>query len=336
MKYNNFRAFDKHLSDAAPNHFSDLYLILSKDNFNRKQAADAVISALTIQEVSPFDASTEPFGKFIEELTSLSFFSKKRIILVQHLDKAPKPFLEKLEIQLSKPHPGIVMILTAVSLNANTKLYKQIEKAGIIYEQPEEKPWEKEKTAQEWVVTKAAHSRKSISREAAMTLVKQAGTDTGILYQELEKLILYTGNQTEITVKDIESICVAVNTDSVWQLGEAIFKRDRLTALRISKGLMDDGLAFLALLRMLRNQFETGFQISTLLSESGSSAEITRLYPYMKGAILDKNIQQAKNFGIQKYKQGILAIDEAELKAKNSGIDEEILNELLIAKLTRD
>jgi DNA polymerase III subunit delta len=335
VKYTNLRSFEKHLVDASPSHFADLYLILSKDSFQRKQVCDHLISALTLKDIQSFDASAEPIGTILEELNSLSFFSKKRVLLIQNLDKAPKNFLEKLETHLVKLNPAISLILSSASLSAVTKLYKRIEKMGIIFEQPEEKPWEKEKSAQEWVLSKAAQESKSMSQQTALFLVKQIGTDPAVLFQEIEKLICYVGERTELTVQDISSICSIAHTESIWQLGEAIFKRDAMMALRISKGLMEDGLAFLALLRQLRSQFETSYQICGILAQGGTSGDVTQQYPYMKGTILERNMQQARSYGLHSFKLGLLKIDETELKAKNSGIDMEILNELLIAHLVK-
>ena len=45
-------------------------------------------------------------------------------------------------------------------------------------------------------------------------------------------------------------------------------------------------------------------------------------------------MQQAKQYGVDAFKQGLLAIDEAELRAKNSSIDENMIIELLMMRLT--
>lgn len=335
MKYTNLRAFEKHLQDASPNHFSDLYLILAKDGFQRKQVSNHLISALKLNDICSFDASSDSIEMVLEEFHSLSFFSKKRVLLIQNLEKAPKHFLEKLELHLAKLNPSIALILSSTSLSAATKLYKRIEKIGIIFEQPEEKPWEKEKSAQEWILSKVAQESKAISSQTALLLVKQVGTDAAILFQEIEKLICYVGERKELTAQDVLTICSTTHTESIWQLGEAVFKRDGMMALKISKGLIEDGLAFLALLRQLRSQFETSYQICAILSQGGTSGDVSQQYPYMKGAILEKNVQQARNYGMDSFKQGLLKIDETELKAKNSGIDMEVLNELLIATLVK-
>lgn len=341
VKYTNIRAFEKHLADASPKHFSDLYLILGKDSFQRKQIVDRLVAALSVEQqsrdlnVQYFDAPDTAIEVLLEELLSFTFFSKKRIVVVQNLDKAPKTFLEKLEAYFAQPNASVWLVLSSTALNANTKLFKRIEKAGIILDIPEEKPWEKEKSAQDWLLSKAAAAGKRFEPQACHFLIKQIGTDPAVLHQELEKLLCYIGERKEITGQDVSAICVTTNIENIWQLGESIFKRDASAALRISKALMEDGVAFLALLRQLRTQFETEYQVGCILAQGGNAMDVSQQFPYMKGAILDRHMHMAKSFGLDKFKAGLLKIDETELKVKNSGADPETLNEMMIVQLIK-
>jgi DNA polymerase-3 subunit delta len=95
-----------------------------------------------------------------------------------------------------------------------------------------------------------------------------------------------------------------------------------------------EGQPFLPLLRQIRNQFLTEYQVCALLEQGQTSAEIFQEFPYMKGQILEKHIQNARDYGMGAFRKGLLAIDAAEIQAKNSGVDEQLLAELLIVKLT--
>ena len=53
----------------------------------------------------------------------------------------------------------------------------------------------------------------------------------------------------------------------------------------------------------------------------------------MKGMILDRHIQNAQSYGMQRFKAGLLKIDEAELKFKSSAQSPDVLMETLIIKL---
>lgn len=340
MKYANLRAFEKHLESATPNHFADIYMILAREAYERKAALDALIKSVLKQETAPdlcfhlFDAEKHPMAEPLAELETMAFFAKKRLIAIQNVDKYDKNSISKLESYFSTPNRSVCLALIAPTVNRATNLFKKAEKAGIILDIPEEKPWEREKSLAEWLRTIASTLGKQINPPICQLLVKQLGTDQTLLHQEILKLVCYVGDRPQITDRDVAAICGSVNSESAWQLGEAIFRRDPTTALRISKALLIDGTAVIALLRQIRTQFQTDFQVCSILSRGGSAADITQEFPYMKGQILERHMQQARSYGMANFKKGLLRIDEAELQAKNSSQDPDFLVEMLIIKLT--
>lgn len=340
MKYTNLRAFEKHIESAAPNHFSNLYLILSKDSYERKKACDHLTKMLIGKGNNPdlclhiFDGEVHSIETILTELHSIGFFAKQRVIVVHNSDKLDKNATTKLENYFKSPSPSTYLVITAPTLNRATNFYKNGEKIGVMLDVPEEKPWEKEKSLQEWIHLEVGTKGKKIDPKACQCLLKQLGTDQNLLENELEKLCCYVGEREEITLRDIGAICSAVNIENGWQLGEAIFRKDVSSALRISKALLSDGTNLIALLRQIRSQFQTEYQISSLLSNGGTSQDVVQQFPYMKGQILERHLQMAQSYGMQKFKKGLLKIDETELSAKNSMQDPDFLAERLIITLT--
>lgn len=340
MKYTNFRAFEKHLEGAAPNkHFADIYMIIAKESFDRKTALDRLTSLLLSTQKSPdlslkaFDAEKIAIGDVMMELNAFSFFSEKRLVVIHNAEKLTKPSMAEFEAYFLKPNRNACLIITASAINHATNFYKKGEKAGIVLEVAEEKPWEKEKSLTEWINSTISAQGKSIAQQACQMLLKQTGTDQTLIHNELEKLLCFVGDRKEISFKDIGAVCSSVNIENAWQLGDAIFRSDANAALRIAKALLADGVAFLALLRQIRSQFQIKYQICSLIANAGTSADVAQQYPYMKGQILDRNIQMATSYGMPRFKKGMLKIDETEIQAKNSMTDENVLAELLIINL---
>lgn len=340
MKYDNLRAFEKHLESAAPSHFSSLYVVLGKEPIETKEAFDLLAKSLLPNEkdrflcLSVFDGSQISKEVLLSDLESLSFFVQKRVIAIQQADKLKKEITEGLEHYFTHPNPNCYIILLAQAIAKNTSFYKKFEKIGVILELAEPKPWEKEKRLIEWLNKQIAAVRKLMAYPVCQSLVKASGMDHGILKQELEKLLCYVGEKKEITGADVAAICTNINAETVWQLGEALFCHDRHAALRIGRGLLEEGTALLPLLRQIRSQFQTEYQICTLIAQGAKSEDITQDFPYMKGQILERHMHLAQQYGQERFKQGLLAIDAMELQAKNSQLDEAFLLDLLIIKLT--
>jgi DNA polymerase-3 subunit delta len=122
--------------------------------------------------------------------------------------------------------------------------------------------------------------------------------------------------------------------ETTWQLGEAVFTHDAPSAIRIGRSQLSSDTPLIPLLRQLRSQFQTEFQVCTLLLRGASPSDITQEFPYMRGAILDRHIKQARGYGLERFKEGILAIDKAEMEAKNSSMDPEFIFDVLMVKLT--
>lgn len=340
MKYVNLRAFEKHLHEADPKHLSPVYMILSKDDYTRKAATDALVNSLLKGQknrelcVKLFYGSQSSTEEIIQELDTLNFFAPQKVIVINQAEKLIKEH-DCFDPFFSQPPSATFLVFTAASIASNTNFFKKVEKAGIILDIPEEKSWEKEKSMQVWVQAIVSDAGKKLSPQAAQYLIKSVGFDQATLRQEIEKLLVYMGERSEIAVQDISKLCTTVNLESVWQLGEAVFKKDTISALRISKGILEEGTPLLSLLRQLRSQFQTEYQVSCILNNGGTSSDIAAQFPYMKGTILERHVQMAQNYGKKKFRQGILAIDDTELKAKNSFAGEETLNEILMIKLTK-
>jgi len=336
VKYTSLSSFEKHLQQAAPQHFCPVYFLIGKDEFQRKDAEATLLEYLTQKKgahVISFDAEDTPIESMMQELFSLSFFAQYRIVCVRHADKYNKEAISKLENYFDSPSPRVFLILSAASLNRTTKFYRKGEKVGVILEFQEQKFWEKEKDLTEKIVKWVNRSEKSIDLKTARFLLQFVGAQQDLLETEMDKLLCYVADQPSIGVADIEAICNGTNTKTAWQLGDAIFRRDGAMALKICTALFLGDTSLISLIRQLRFQFQSKLQLANIIANGGGPAEIQQSLPYMKGEILKKNIDLASAYGQSALKSGVLAIDQAERVAKSSAINWRFLVDQLILKL---
>lgn len=340
VKLTNLRAFEKHLEGAAPNHFSLLYIVMGKEAFQRKEAINKLLLALKGKVVKDepmlqvFDGERISGKELMQELNAFGLFSQKRTLLVENADQLDKESMAALERYFDSPNQSIFLIISAAAFHRGTSFYKKSEKIGIVLEFSEEKPWEKERSIQEWIAATVKAEGKYIDSQCCQQLVKLLGTQQELLFTELQKLICYVGDRASIVLQDISALIAPVAVETIWQLGEAIFHRDGASALTICKRLLLGDLSFFALLRQLRTQFQTEFQVCTILANGGDLSEVTRQFSHMKGWILERHVALAQGYGIEGFKAGLLLIDAIEIQAKNSGLDVSFLAELLMVKLT--
>lgn len=340
MKYNNFSAFEKHVRHSAPNHFAPIYFLVAPDDFERHKAELLLRKQiLGNKESSPHsyvskEADALSSQDLKNEFNSSDLFAPLRIIVIHDLENLKKPAKEYLETYFGNPSPTLCLICSTASFNRGTTLYKKAEKAGVILDIEEKKPWELEKLWVEQILASALEAGKTMEQSAAQLLVKQIGANSALLHNEFEKLLCYVGNRPAISSRDVQAICTGIPNETIWQLGDAIFQRDAGSALRIGLALLEEGTPFLSLLRQIRSQFQTKFQLCSIHMSGGTSADITAQFPYMRGGILEKNVSMARDYGLARFKQGMILIDDFELEAKNGSADTACLAERLLVKLT--
>ena len=341
MRLENFAAFEKHL-ERGPSHLSSLYLFVGKDFFECEEAIQLLFthffpsSPMRDWGLSIFKGGEGDEKELHSSLNTNPLFASKEVIWIQQAEKLTKQTLENLEKIFKKEKFAKVIVMSASSWNKNTLFYKAVDQHGIILDFEEVKPWEREKYLLNWINKKAKDSGKNIAPSASLYLLKQMNFDRALLDQELEKLFCYCLNKKDIALKDTQNVCFAQPAESIWQWGEAIFRRDAAAALQIGVTLLSQGQQpLLPLLRQLRSQFQTDYQVGLMLAQGKLPQDIQQQFPYMKGQILDKHAAQAKMYGLESFKRGLLHIDATELQIKNSSINEKILLELLIIHLTK-
>jgi len=338
VKYSQLKAFEKHLSSAAPDHLAPVYAVIGKDPVLVKKGVGLLkdrVAASGFASASLEADRTSP-EQLALELGSFSLFDSKRLVAVSNIDKAREGVKAALLKAVAELPGSVVLVLTGEALPANTKLYKAVEKGGVILSFPSsQKTWEKEREMEEWLLGRALESGKQLDPSAAKALIQYVGAEASALEQELEKLICYAGERSTIEPADISAVCRMVNQKTVWQLGEAIFHLKAAEAMAIAKALIRDQTPLVLLLRQIRKQMETDYQVCSLLAGNAPMEAITQQFPYMKGRILQLHIDNARRYGIERFKRGLIEVDRTELEAKNSGVDDECLLELLIARICR-
>jgi DNA polymerase-3 subunit delta len=267
------------------------------------------------------------------ELNGFDMFSGKRLLIIQDCDKLQKNASEVLQSYFSKANDDVSLLLIASTVNASTNFYKKTEKFGVVFSPDQPKPKDFESLCVEWIIKKSTALNKTITPSNAQLLYRHLSADYIGLNNEIDKLSVYTGDRKEIREEDIAALVQAIPQATAWQAADAILQGNPSEALRLCHLLMQSGTALIAMIRQFRRSFQTGFEIISLLTNGGSPADISIKFPQMKGFILDKNIQSARNYGLEKFRSAIIALDTSEFEAKDSAGNDELLMEKLIVKL---
>ncbi|GAB4238401.1 MAG: hypothetical protein Tsb0021_18140 [Chlamydiales bacterium] len=333
MKFDQIKGFLKHVHDAFPAHREPVYMVLSRDPYDYDMVIKKFVQHTSSQ--CSFDGESLSSTQLMNELETIPFLSELHCVFVRRFDKIAAPVKEALQSYCLNPNPSVVLVLIGESLLSTTTLYKSVQKCGVILDLKQTtKPWEVEKQLAEWVREVLTAEKVRISSDAIAFLLAYCGADKSHLRHEIDKLITYVDERNEITMQDISALCAKIDKETLWQLLDAIVARHAGGALKALHSLLTQQEETIGILRQLRSHMQKGLHLCSLLKQGADSQQITNTYPYMKGTILKKNIQQCNGYGLQSFQEALIAIDATETELKNSSLNSTVLIEQLIFKLT--
>lgn len=334
MKIKSLEEYKKQLEAFGEGEFPKVFFIVTSDELERREAVELTRSFVDSEQGNrSFQGGQVSHEELFQELNGIPFFGSSQAVVLERADKLSSSLSSALVEYLHSPNPHITFIASSASLPAQSKLLKGADQGGLLLQCVELRPWEKERLIEQWMVKRAQGEGWELEPAAASMMAKQLGTDKLLLAGELEKLICFVGQRKKIGASDVVAVCACVNLETVWQLGEAVLRRDGARAVRIMGQLLEDGASLLSLLYQLRGQVQNGFQICAILQEGGGVSRVQQQFPYMKGKILERNMQLAQGYGMERFQKALLLINKIDLQLKNSQAPAEMVAEYMIARL---
>ena len=166
--------------------------------------------------------------------------------------------------------PGNCLILTADSADRRKKLFKLIEKTGVVLHFGEVKGEAlTRETFRQTAQGLLDESGKKLSSDAWMALGRKTGFQLRPSVNELQKLIAYVGNRSVIEASDVEAVVGRTKEDSIFDLTTALSEKNAPTALAALNALLDQGAHHLMILTMISREIRMLTQ-ALILRQSGT------------------------------------------------------------------
>jgi DNA polymerase III subunit delta len=174
----------------------------------------------------------------VDTLLTVSMWSPRQLVVVEDADEFVTNFRDGLERYLERPAKKSVLVLDVKSWPSTTRLAKKVAKVGL----PLECGALKGAELFTWLaeLSKARHGKK-LDRPAAQLLVELAGTELGLLDQELAKLAAYVGNGPAIDAAAVEKLVGGWKTETTWKMLDAVRDGQLGPALELLDKLLTSG-----------------------------------------------------------------------------------------------
>lgn len=255
--------------------------------------------------------------------------AERQVVIVkeaQHLSRT----IENLTAYADQPQPSTVLVICYKygKLDKRKKLYKAIQKTGIIFES--KKLYENQ--VADWIRIVLKSRGYGITFKAANLLVEFLGTDLGKIDKELEKLCLVVTKEVEITPEVIE-VNIGISKDyNNFELKKAVGEGNVVKATRIinyfSQNPKDN--PFVLTITLLFSFFTQLLAYHGLKDHSPKSvANALGIRPYF----VDEIQVAARNYPMRRVSSIISDLRELDLKGKGVGSTishHDLLKELLV------
>jgi DNA polymerase-3 subunit delta len=231
------------------------YVISGDEDFLRRRVHALLIPVILGDAdpeygVSAFSGDKVDFSTVRNELDSVSFFSERRMVVVEQADAFVTKFRPQLEAYVAEPAEKGVLVLDVKSFPGNTKLAKAVPDAcHIVCAAPKE--YRLPLWCVEWCQSQYG---KKIATPAAQMLVELVGATMGVLDQELQKLTDFVGDRPTIDVKDVDELTGRSRGANVFKIMDAVGDGQPKIALKILTSLFEEGEEPLKLLGALGYQ----------------------------------------------------------------------------------
>jgi len=200
-------------------------------------------------------AKIEVDEKDFEWMTQLLDYAREQGLSPRKADEGAK-----LQEFIRTDPSTAVLVLTAKSANTRSAFYKSIAAVGatISFDAPKG-DYRRRASLKSEIDHMLAKAGKKIDSEAMRRLELKTGFDLRRATGEIEKLLIFVGDAKYIRAEDVEAVVPRTKEESVFQLNDALMRRNAAESLRLIDELTGAGHHPLELLAIIHNQIRNLF-----------------------------------------------------------------------------
>jgi len=317
-------------NDIKMGQLKNVYLLYGTEDYLKRQYRDKLKHALVepddTMNFSAYEGKDINPKELIDLSETLPFFKEKRMILVENSGFF-KNSCDDLAEYMSQVPESTCFVFVEEEVDKRSKLFKAASRAGsaVEFETP------KEDMLVRWILGRIQREGKKITQSVMQLFLSKTGSDMENIDKELEKLICYTLDKTEISAADVEVICTGQTENKIFEMIDAISARNQKKALDLYYDLLALKEAPMRILFLIARQFQNLLLIKSMSAKGYPAVSIAKTAG-MPSFAVQKNLRQAGAFKINQLKEAIEDCGQAEEDVKTGRMADQLAVELLIVK----
>jgi len=267
---------------------------------------------------------------------TLPMFAKRRLVVVRSLErwdaqgekKANAEALDQLADYLDDPSPTTVLLLVAGKLDKRRRLYVGAQKKGFLVAC---EPLSRD-ALPGWIARAARERGNGMASGVADLIAELAGPELGGVSDAVERVCLFAGKGVEISEDHVAECVVRLRPTTVWELVDAVGRRDAGAALETLARVYDPsdrGLRLIGVLAWSARQM-LKFESATRAGASPEEAAKRAGAPPFKARDLAKQTQRLSRSELEAWLETLAGLDLA-LKGGSKRPPQAVLEHALLS-----
>ena len=277
-------------NDIKMGQLKNVYLLYGTEDYLKRQYRDKLKHALVepddTMNFSAYEGKDINPKELIDLSETLPFFKEKRMILVENSGFF-KNSCDDLAEYMSQVPESTCFVFVEEEVDKRSKLFKAASRAGsaVEFETP------KEDMLVRWILGRIQREGKKITQSVMQLFLSKTGSDMENIDKELEKLICYTLDKTEISAADVEAICTGQTENKIFEMIDAISAKNQKKALDLYYDLLALKEAPMRILFLIARQFQNLLLIKSMSAKGYPAVSIAKTAG-MPSFAVQKNLRQ--------------------------------------------
>jgi DNA polymerase III subunit delta len=315
------------------NNLLPIYYFFGEDSFSLDSGLKAVEKTVQPLITSDFDkevfyGENKTLSEVLDFASAFPFGSEKKFIVFKEFEKVKDK--KSLTSYLKSPSDFTVLVLihNGTISGFKTEPFPSLIENKFIFSAKELKG----DHLLNWVINYCENAGKYLSKENAQMLVDIVGDNRNLIESQLEKIFTFVGDKKEISLEDINALSTQLKEFNIFDLQNALGKKDKNTAIKVSYKLLEQGAEPTFIIYMLTRYFTGLSQINELREKKlpdAAAARIVGTHPYYyKDYVKTRAIYSDKD--LYRVSEALL---KADLLVKTTSTDNKSIITLLISEI---
>jgi DNA polymerase III subunit delta len=329
MTYSEFR------QSVKSGKFAPVYLFHGEEDFLIDEGVQQIIAKVLDEGTKGFNLDVVYGSKaeakdVVAHASSFPMMSPKRVVVVKEFEKlaTTDSAKEVVSAYINNPLDSTVLVLVSADPDFRKKPFTDLKKRAELVEC---KPLY-DNQVPPWIAERIRQQGREANAEACRLIQAYVGNSLRSLQNEIDKLFVFIGDRKKVTIEDIGAVVGATKGYTIFELQNAIGRRDSKEAVKILERMLEAGQSPQMIIVMLSRFFTQLWKLSDArgrrLSEQETAREIG-VSPYF----VKQFIEFRSNFDIEQIERNFKSLLEADTVLKSTSRDPHLVLDLLILSL---